>query len=480
MENNIVKRIQKEFKNTPDLIIKKIKLSLIDTVYIIYLETVSSSNKVNDYILKNLSNFSSFKNTKNIDLNSILPSPNTKEIKNEDEIEYFITNGFTIVIRKNKILGIETRADINRGIPTPDTEPAPNGPKDAFTENYQINLGLIKKRIKSSHLKTEEFTVGRKTLTKVGLLYFNDIAEAKTIELIRNKLTKIDIDGILDSSNIGQFITDESKTHFPTYQVSERPDVVSKALLEGKIVIIVDTSPFAIILPSFFIDFINPGIDNYHKSKNINFLKIIRFACFFLSMTVPAIYVALINYNQETIPTKLLVSFSIQRDGVPFPTIIEVLIMLFICEMLRESDIRFPNVYGSAISILGALVLGDAAVSAGIVSPITIIVIALTFMSSLIFTEIEVSNALRNLRFIFLFAATFYGILGLLFATFYFLIRINKINSFGKPYFYPLVPFDKTYFFKTGFKKPLTKDKYRSSMLTNINKKKQGDKVENK
>ncbi len=477
MEEKIVQRIQNEFSKTPDLIIKKIKLSLFDTVYVLYLETVSSSDKVNDYILKNLSNISSFKNTKKLDLTSVLPSPNTKKIKNEDEIEYFITNGFTIVIHGNTILGVETRADINRGIPTPDTEPAPNGPKDAFCENYQINMGLIKKRLKSSKLKTDEFTVGRKTLTKVGLLYFEDIAEEKTIQLVEDKLKKIDIDGILDSSMIGQLISDEDKTHFPTYILTERPDFVSKALLEGKIVIVVDTSPFALILPAFFIDFINPGIDQYQKSKNINFLKIVRFVCFFLSMTVPAIYIALVNYNQETIPTNLLVSFSIQRDGVPFPSVVEVIIMLFVCEMLRESDLRFPNAYGSAISILGALVLGDAAVSAGIVSPITIIIIALTFMASLIFTEIEVSNALRNLRFIFLFAAAFYGILGIVFATLYFLIRINAIHSFGHPYFYPLVPFDKTYFFKTAIKKPLKKDRKRSFILTKKNLTKQGENV---
>ena len=475
MDNKIVKRIQDEFKNTPDLIIKKIKLSFLDTVYVVYLETVSSGNKVNDYILKNLSSFGSFKNTKKIDIASLIPGPNTKVINNYDEIEYFITNGFTIIIRGNTIIGVETRADINRGIPTPDTEPAPNGPKDAFTENYQINLGLIKKRLKSSKLKTDEFTIGRKTLTKVGLLYFEDIAERKTINLVEEKLKKIDIDGILDSSMIGQLLTEEDKTHFPTYIITERPDFVSRALLEGKIVIVVDTTPFAIIIPAFFIDFINPGIDSYHKSKNINFLKIIRFCCFFLSMSVPAIYIALINYNQETIPTKLLVSFSIQRDGVPFPSIVEVLIMLFICEMLRESDLRFPNAYGSAISILGALVLGDAAVSAGIVSPITIIIIALTFMASLIFTEIEVSNALRSFRFIFLFSAAFYGILGLVFAGLYFLIRINKIQTFGKPYFYPLIPFDKTYLFKTALKWPMRKETKRSEMLTQTNKTKQGE-----
>ncbi len=476
MENRIVRRIKDEFIDIPDLVMKKIKISFLDTIYVLYLESVSSSNKVNDYILKNLSNISSFK-TKKFDFPSILPSPNTKEIKNIDEVEYFITSGFTIVVYKDSIYGIETRADINRGIPTPDSEPSPNGPKDAFTENYQINMGLIKKRLKSSKLKTKEYTIGRKTLTKVGLLYFCDIAEDELVKKVDELLRKIDIDGILDSSFIGKLISDENKTHFPLYQLSERPDFVSKALLEGKIAIVVDTSPFVLILPSFFIDFINPGIDEYHKSKNINFLKVIRFICFFLSMSIPAIYIALVNYNQETIPTMLLVSFSIQHDGVPFPSIIEVLIMLFICEMLRESDLRFPNAYGSAISILGALVLGDAAVAAGIVSPITIIIIALTFMSSLMFTEIEITSTLRSLRLLFIFSASFFGVLGLLFALFYFLIRINRLESFGKPYFYPLIPFDKTYFFKTVFKSPLKKDIKRSSILTHKNKIKQGEKV---
>jgi len=477
VENKIIKRIQNEFSKTPDLIIKKIKLSLLDVIYVVYLESVSSGDKVNDYILKNLSTLSTSKNKKIPNIDSIIPGPNTKEIKNEDEIEFYLTNGFTIIIRNKNILAIETKADINRSISTPDSEPATNGPKDAFTESYQMNLGLIKRRLKTNKLKNDEYIIGRKTKTKVGLLYFDDIVEENLINKIKEKLKKIDIDGIIDSSNIGQLITDEGKIHFPTYLITERPDNVSKALLEGKIVILVDTSPFAIVLPAFFADFINPGVDRYHKSKNVNFIKILRFSCFFLSMTVPAIYIALTNYNIETIPTKLLVSFSIQRDGVPFPAVVEAIIMLLICEMLRESDLRFPNAFGSAVSILGALILGDAAVSAGIVSPIMIIVIALTFIASLIFTEIEVSNALRHFRFVFLFSAAFYGILGLIFAGFYFLIRINNVYSFGKPYFYPLMPFDKTYLYKVLLKKPTKKDKERSSILTTKNKTKQGDNI---
>lgn len=474
---NIIRRIQNEFSKTPDLIIKKVKLSMLDTIYVVYLETVSSSDKVNDYILKNLSYMSATKSTKVIDLESILPGPNLVTINNPDEIEYFITNGFTLIIRKKEILAIETKADINRAVSTPDTEPATNGPKDAFTENYQINLGLVKRRIKSNTLKTDEFVIGRKTKTKVGVLYIDDIVEDELVDSIKKKIKKIDIDGIIDSSMIGQLISDENKSHFPAYISTERPDNVSRALLEGKVVIMVDTSPLAIVLPAFFIDFINPGMDQYNKSKNVNFIKIVRFVCFFLSMTIPAIYIAIVNYNQETIPTKLLVSFSIQHDGVPFPAIIEAFLMLFICEMLRESDIRFPNSYGSAISILGALVLGDAAVAAGIVSPIMIITISLTFMASLIFNEMEVANALRYLRFILIILASFYGILGVMFGVFYFLIRVNDMYSFGKPYFFPLMPFDKVYFFKSFLKKETKKDVKRTKMLTDSNYTKQGENV---
>lgn len=477
MENKIIKRIQKEFKETPDLIIKKVKLSLFDTIFIVYLETVSSSDKVNDYILKNLTNISSNKSKKIVNTDSILPGPNTKKIHDFDEIEFYITSGFTIIIRNEDILAIETKADINRAVSNSDSEAAINGPKDAFTENYQINLGLIKRRLKSSTLKTKEYIVGRKTNTSVGVLYFDDIADTDLLNLVTERIEKIDIDGIIDSSNIGQLLIDEQKIHFPTYILTERPDNVAKALLDGKIVIMVDTSPFAIILPAFFIDFINPGVDTYNKSKNVNFLKIIRLACFFLSMIVPAIYIALINYNQETIPTNLLVNFSVQRDGVPFPAFVEALGMLFICEMLRESDLRFPNTYGSAISILGALVLGDAAVSAGIVSPIMIIVISLTFMASLIFTEAEIVNALRHLRFLFIILASFYGILGIVFGTIYFLIKINNIYSFGNPYFYPFVPFDKPYFFKTVLKGSLKKETKRSNLLASKNKTKQGENI---
>lgn len=471
--NKIVTRLQKEFTKNPDLIIKDINIKLFSTIYILYLESVSSSDKVHDYILKNIILKKDKINKKNI--HDYIAGPNTKKINDPDECEFYLTNGFTLIIIDDDIYGVETKADINRSVSPSDTESSINGPKDSFTENIQINLGLVKRRIKSNTLKIDNKIIGRKTKTNVSVLYFDDIVDETLIKNINDKLDQIDIDGIIDSSTIGFLLDGERKSVYPTYLQTERPDMVATALLEGKVAILVDTAPAALIVPAFFIDFINPNIDNYNKSGNINFIKILRLIAFFISMLAPSIYIAVMNYNQETIPTSLLLNFAIQRNGVPFPTIIETILMLAICDILRESDLRFPSNYGSAISILGAIVLGEASVSAGIASPITIIIVAITFISSLTFTNIETNNALRYFRFILILAAGFFGLYGITLGTLYFLIYTINTKSFDYPYFAPIAPYDKTYFRNTVIKESIKKDTKRSRLFTkkNITKQKE-------
>lgn len=469
MQEKILKRLQKEFEKNTDFIVKKIKTKQFKDIYVIYLESVTGSDKVNDYILKQLTSINNLKGVKKYNIESIIPGPNTVKIDEPDQIEFYLTNGFTIVLTTKEILAFETKADINRGVSVPEVQKSIYGPSDAFTENIQINLGLLKRRIKSSHLKSDDLNMGRKTNTKVQILYFDDITEMSVVNTIKDKLNKIDVDGIVDSGIIANILTEDEKTPFPTVSQSERPDVIATALLEGKVCIMVDTSPFVLILPAFFADFINPVVDNYNRNVNVNFLKILRFASFFFTMILPGFYIALVNYNMETIPTSLLVNFASQNDGVPFPTIIEAIVMIIVCEILRESDLRFPSSYGSAISILGALVLGEAAVSAGIVSPIMIIIIAFTFITSLIFTELEVINAIRYFRFIFLILAAMYGLYGIAIALIYFFIHITSVSTAGKPYYFPIVPFDFTYFKKTLFKVKFVNDKTRSKELTKKN-----------
>ena len=455
--NNYIKRLQNEFKDNPDLIIKDIQLNPLHTIYVIFLETLCSQDRINNYILKKLTDVKTLANIK-----SKIPSSNIKIIKEYDEIEFYLYNGYTIIINHKQIYAVETKADINRSVSTNETEPAIKGPKNSFIENYQTNLGLIKKRIKNHNLKTKNLNIGRISNNTIGILYIDNIAKKSLIESVYNKLKNIDVDLINSSEDLVKYLSDKSV--FPTVIITERPDRCAEALSEGKIVIICDESSNALIVPGFLIDFIHPFSDRYNKYININLTKIIRMLCFFLSVMVPAFYIAIINYNQEAVPTSLIINFAMQRKDVPFPSIIECIIMLIICEILRESDLRFPSKYGSAISILGALILGDAAVNAGLVSPIMLIITSFTYISSLLFAEIEFSNALRTYRFIFLILSAFFGLYGLMICFIYFIINLCDIKSFSYPYTFPISPFDKSYFKEFFFRNKYLK---RSFYLTN-------------
>lgn len=465
---NTINKIKKQFKNCPDLNIKTYNITDTRTIYIAFLETVTSNDSINEFLLKNLVNI--INTTNDIgSLNNLIAASNTTTITNYEDIEFYITNGYAIVIDGETIIGLEARLNVFRSVSSPQVQTSINGPKDAFVESYLMNVGLIKRRIKSSKLKSKNLIIGEKSKTFVGILYIEDITDISLVNTIHEKLDQIDTDGIIDSSQIAHYLDGESRTIFPTIQYSERPDVTSKALLEGKIVIIVDNSTFALITPSFLVDFLHPTTDNYTKAINVNFIKVIRILAFFFTTMAPGMYISIVNYNQEAVPTNLLLNFATQREGLPFPAFIEAFIILFLSELLRESDLRFPSTYGSSISILGALVLGDAAVSAGIVSPIMIIVISLSFISGLMFTDIDMINATRYYKILFLVAAAFFGLYGWVLILFLLVIEITSTYTMQKPYSTPLAPFDKPYFKKTVFKSNDRNNKYRSKTLVKEN-----------
>ena len=461
---NVFKYINNTFKDTPDLVKRKIKYSF-SSVHIYYIETICSSEQVNNFILKNLTNPNSHRKFKDI-----LAGPNFKEI-NLNKLEFYLYNGFTVLVYRNKIYAIETKASLDRSVTSPLVEQDLYGAKDALLENYQKNIGLIKRRLKSSHLKTKEYKLGRFTQTSTGVLYIDNITDMSLVKRIDALLNKIDTDSVIDVGELKQFLTMDKGNVFPPTKLTERPDVIVKALLDGKLVIVMDTSPFAIILPAVLADFINPISDKYLYQRNANNLKILRMICFFLTIFTPAFYIAIITYNQETIPASLLTNFITQNEGIPFPATIETFFMIFICEMLRESDIRFPSNFSSSISILGALILGDAAVSANIVSPIMIIITSLTFISSMIFSNVELSGAIRIWRFIAMIIASFYGLYGVALAFIFFIVSLSSYSSFGLPYTFPVVPFSLPYLKETLYESDIHDNKKRSHYLTkNIRK----------
>ena len=449
----MIKKLQKQFNNSSDLIVKK-----INNINVVFLESVCDSNKLNEFIFKNM------RVKKYYSLRNLVTAPSVVYVDDYDKLEFYLTNGFAVVFDDKEVLVCEVKGNLFRAINIPTQEASINGPKDSFNESILTNLGLIKRRIKSDKLVNEDMFIGRKTLTKVSVLYLSDITDKSMVDMISKKIKDIDVDGIIDIEILMQKL-DKRNIPMPTIMKTERPDKVASSLLEGKIVIIADNSPYALILPVFFSDFVNPETDNYVKPINVNLLKVIRFMCLLITISLPALYISIINYNPQSIPLNLLLSFQSGRSGVPFPSSFEAIFMIFLCAILRESDIRFPSSYGSSISILGALILGEAAVSANIASPIMIIIIGITFITGLVFSSGEVISGLRLYRLFLLICSIVFGLYGFVLGGILLILHLASIDSFGFSYLYPLAPLDKTYLFKTLLKN--NKDKFRSKELTN-------------
>lgn len=433
---NKIKTLQKQLSPSQDYKFKKLILDK-QCITLVFNETLTNSIAINDFILRELKNINK-KELKN--LVNYLPNTNIKEIKYKEIISE-INNGCLIIITKNKIYSSEFKLILDRGVTTIQSELSLTGPKDSFTENYNTNINLIRKRIKSNNLYCENITLGKDTNTKIGILYMNNIVDKKLPKNIKRKLQEINIDGIIDSSYLKRKL-ENNKTLFPTIITTERPDKTSMALLEGKIVIITDMSPYALILPSFFIDFFHTTDDYYQKNLNISFIRIIRLFAFIIAIFTPAIYISTTTRNYNLLSFDLLIMLKAGRSFVPFPAYIEAFFMIVCFEILKETDFRMSTTAGSAVSILGGLILGDAAVSAGIVSPIMIIVIAISSIAGLIFPSIELANAVRGYKILLLILSSILGITGTIIGGIYLIYNLITTKSFSYHYLSPLIPYD--------------------------------------
>lgn len=457
----LIDKLKKETIHSNDYIYKPITIDRKE-VWVIFNEVLVSTSDCSDFILENLI---TLKGKELRHLENVLPDCNLKEIK-EDEIFNYVNNGFLVIIT-NKITAIEMRANLDRGVATVESELSIKGSKDAFSETFNTNLGLIRRRIKSTNLECRDLEIGRVTKTRVGILSIKGIVDEDLIEQVKLKLSTIDIDGILDSTYLKENLESKNSSFFPTIMTTERPDKVCMALLEGKVAILVDTSPYVLIMPNFFIDFFHTVDDYYQKPINISFIRIIRLIAFFIAIFIPAFYIMVTTHNHDLISLDLLLSLKAQRESVPFPAIIEAILMMISFEILRESDIRMSSTSGNAVSILGGLILGDAAVSAGIISPIMIIVVAISAISGLVFNSIELVSAIRWWRLIMIFLAAFFGLEGVIIGLIILLIRLATLKCFGRHYLAPFIPFNRKEMKDTFLKEENKGEKYRNPLLTN-------------
>ena len=443
MFNKLIKMCGESF----DIVSREITIGQKKVSYI-YSETLSSSDSVTDFLLKPISNIlllnngNERSNFEELIKNSITGA-SCKKVNNLDDAVKEIFNGHTVlVIDDSYMLAIETKATLDRGITEAEVENSIAGPKDAFGENLNKNVGLIRKRIRNHNLIVKTLFLGNESNTKIAISYMDNIADKSLVNKVLERAKKIKNDIIID----GGYVTEEfSRVSFlPEVNQTERPDLASFALLEGKVCLLVDNSPTVLIIPTFFIDFFHTADDYYQKNINTTFIRILRFIAFFIAIFLPGYYISITTYNPTSIPTALLMKLISQHTSVPFPAFFEILIMIIAFEILRESDIRIPNKVGSSTSILGGLILGDAAVSAGIISPIMIIVVAISSISSLIFPYNSMINLIRYYRYFILVLAILFGLYGIFIGFALLIINISSITSFGYPYTYPFVPFIKS------------------------------------
>lgn len=359
-----------------------------------------------------------------------------------NEVVSGILSGNTAILTDGdaKVLTVAIKGFEKRSISEPITEVVVRGPRDGFTEDIFTNISMVRRRLRSPKLKTESFTLGEVSQTNVKIAYMKGIARDEVIKEVRTRLEKIKIDGIFESGYIEEFIEDEPYTLFPLIQNTERPDVVAANLLEGKIAIFTDNTPFVLIVPLIFWGQVHSNEDYYDRFTMGTFLRWIRMIYMFIALLGPSLYVAVTTFHQQMIPPKLLMSIIDNREPTPFPAVVEALLMEITFEALREAGIRLPKPIGQAVSIVGALVIGQAAVEAGLISAPMVIVVSITGIASFTIPHYGFSFAIRVLRFPMIFLAGSLGLYGVTLGVLGIFIHLVNLRSFGVPYFSPIAP----------------------------------------
>lgn len=465
----VVDRVKTLLGNPMDLIIREFEFELEHkvTATLLFLEEMNDSQVLNEFILSPLMSLSSDKQSSPVPVDhalhyikqNALALGRVLDVETEDELVEALLAGLSVLLVEGNTKGLKlgTNGGKVRGIEEPTSEVVIRGPKDSFTESIKTNISLIRRRVRSKDIRIEKFKIGEVTHTDVAVVYLENIADPLLIQEIKVRIEEVKTDGLLESGQLEEFIQDETVTVFPQFLNTERPDVVIGNLLEGRVGIIINGTPFVLIAPAQFIQFFQSSEDYYMRYDISTFLRLLRFSVFIISLIAPSIYIALTTFHQAMIPTTLLFGIAAQREGVPFPAIAEALVMEITFEILREAGIRMPRAVGVAVSIVGALVLGQAAVQAGLVSPAMVIVVGITAVASFAIPSFAVATSARLLRFPLMLISSVFGFYGLTLALIVIIAHLSSLRSFGYPYLSPFAPLQTQDLKDSLFRFPITK-----------------------
>nr|WP_314003299.1 spore germination protein [uncultured Paenibacillus sp.] len=434
--------LQTIYQNCPDVIFRRFSAGGKTNAILIYVDGLSNIEEIDQNVLSPLMHHAGEKINIRMVLEQTISVSNVKLIQTVSDVIEDISLGNPVILIDQQSTGfaLGLAKFEKRSIEEPKAESAVRGPREGFTEVLPINVSLLRRKIRSPELKFKTMKIGRYTRTQVMIGYIEGIADETLITEVAKRLEKIDIDGVLESGYIEELVEDNPWSPFPQVLSTERPDVVSANLLEGRVVVLTDGTPFALIAPTTFYSLFQAAEDYYQRFWLSTAIRWMRYAFFLLSLLLPSAYIAVLTFHQEMVPTNLVFSIAKAREEVPFPALIEALIMEVIFEALREAGIRLPKQVGAAVSIVGALVIGEAAVSAGLISAPMVMAVSITGIASFTIPRYAAGIAFRMLRFPLMILAATFGLLGIMVGLLAIIVHLNSLRSFGVPYLSPMAP----------------------------------------
>lgn len=444
-KNNIfLNKIDDLKQKSLDISIRTLSLNNVE-IYILYIQQLTDRDKLSNDIIKPILLSKAYGNISVDKLAKSVIYIDKVDIDNdENKIIDYILKGNSIIILSNdsKYVIADTIQIEKRNITSPEVESTLKGAKDSFNENINSNLSLIRYRIKDPNLRIDRFNIGKRSKTDVAVVYIKDVVNPKIVKDVKRKLDNINIDGVFESGYIHKFILNNAFDLFPQCGIVERSDTACASIIDGKICIVVEGINLALILPKTFMQFLDSSDDHYDNIYIAIFSKTLRILSILISLTLSSLYVTVVAFQPDILPPQYILTIAAARATVPFNALLEALIMEFVAEVLREASIRLPQQIGPAISIVGAIVIGQAAVAAGLVSSLIVIIVSLSIMTSFASGDYSMINPIRVLKYVMILLAGVFGIFGFTIGLILITINLCSIETFGVSYVAPLSPFN--------------------------------------
>ena len=470
-----ISNIKKSFYLSNDVIVKQFK-SGNNNVAVMYIKGMVNVVQLADYVIKPMQLAQNMPKTNQVEhiLNNVISFPELKTETQFDAVINEITKGKVALIfdNVNKVFVLELDSPKERSLTEPPTSAVLKGPREGFNENIKTNIAVIRKIFATNQLKTHMLKVGKITSTDVCVMYLENVADKTLVKKIVNKLKTINIDGIIDSYYIAEFLKPHKSSMFKQLGNTEKPDIACAKMLEGRIVVLVDGSPLAITLPFVLMEDFQAADDYYKDSSHATFVRWLRVASCFITMLLPGLYIAMQMYHYKAVPLSFLVTIINSTQGLPLSPVVEIMFVLVLFEILYEASLRMPEYLGIALSVVGALILGDTAVKAGIISPPAVMIIALSGIT--LYTIPDQANQLSILRVIYTVIGSALGFYGIVIFSIFLVLYLNDFDNFKSPYLSPLSPIVKNDLKDAFLKKPLTSMKTRPQSIPNKNKRRMG------